>query len=471
MGETIYEERMGDSDALTWTIERDPSLRSTIVSAWILDRMPDLDRLRAKIERTARVVPRLRQRVAEDPLGVAPPRWEEDPYFDLAYHVRRVGAPGKGTLRDLLDVAQPIAMQDFDRHRPLWEFTLVEGLEGGRAGAILKIHHAMSDGVGLVRMTESLIERSRDPEPGDDDVEALAAGPRAEPWSPIDETLDALRYQASRRLEQGRTAASAVVQGLSKLVRSPVASLQSAAELAGSAGRLLAPASEPLSPIMAGRGLTRRLHTFTRPLDGLKRAGKLVGGTVNDAFVAGIAGGLRRYHELHGRTVPELRMSMPINLRHGEKARRAGNQFAPVRFPVPVGIPDPIERMREIHRRVGAERAEPSLPALEVIAGALNRLPDAAATSAFGGMLKAVDFVTSNVPGPRFAVYVSGAKILAMIPFGPASGAAANVVLFSYDGNVHVGITTDADAVPDADAFADCLAAGVDEVLAAAGAA
>ncbi|HKJ24017.1 MAG TPA: wax ester/triacylglycerol synthase family O-acyltransferase [Myxococcota bacterium] len=468
MGATIYEERMGDSDALTWTIERDPLLRSTILSVWRLDRMPDLDRLRAKIVTTARVVPRLRQRVAEDPLRMAPPRWEDDPWFDLAYHVRRAGAPGKGTLRDLLDFAEPIAMQGFDRDRPLWEFTLVEGLGGGQAAAILKIHHAMSDGVGLVRMTEGLIERSREAEPGEAELEELAAGPKAEPWSPIDETLDALRYQASRRLEQGRSAASAVVQGLSKLVRSPVSSLQNAAELAGSAGRLLAPASEPMSPIMTGRGMTRRLHTFSRPVEALKRAGKLVGGTVNDAFVAGVAGGLGRYHELHGRAVPELRMSMPINLRHGEKARKAGNQFAPVRFPIPVGIADPVERMREIRRRVASERAEPSLPALDVIAGALNRLPAGAATSAFGGMLKTVDFVTSNVPGPRFPVYVSGAKILAMIPFGPASGAATNVTLFSYDGEAHVGITSDAAAAPDADRLAECLAAGMDEVLAAA---
>jgi len=464
MGETVYEERMGDSDALTWTIERDPLLRSTIVSVWLLDRMPDLDRARAKVERTALAVPRLRQRVAEDPFGVAPPRWEDDPHFDLAYHVRRAGAPGKGTLRDLLDLAEPVAMQAFDRDRPLWEMTLVEGLEGGQAGVILKIHHAMSDGVGLVRMTAGLIERSRDAEP--DDEPPPAPGPLAEPWSPMDETLDALRYQAARRLEQGQAAASAVVQGLSSLVRRPFSSIQGAAELAASARRLLAPASEPLSPLMTGRGLTRRLHAFSRPLDALKRAGHCVNGTVNDAFVAGVAGGLRRYHETHGSRAVELRLSMPINLRHGENARKAGNQFAPVRFPVPVAIADPYERMREIRRRVARERAEPSLPALDVIAGALNRLPDGAATAAFGGMLKSVDFVTSNVPGPRFTVYVAGAKILAMIPFGPASGAAMNVTLFSYDGMAHVGITSDTAAAPDAERLLECLEAGMDEVLA-----
>jgi WS/DGAT/MGAT family acyltransferase len=466
MAETVYDERMGDSDALTWTIERDPLLRSTIVSVWLLDRMPDLDRAMAKLEHTVRAIPRLRQRVVEDPLGVAPPRWAPDPYFDLAYHVRRAGAPGKGGLRDLLALAEPIAMQAFDRDRPLWELTLVEGLEGGQAGVILKIHHAMSDGVGLVRMTASLIERSREPEAAPE--REPSPDPVAEPWSPIDETLDALRYQATRRMEQGRSAASAVLHGLSSLVRSPRSSLQTAADLAASAGRLLAPATEPLSPLMTGRGLARRLHAFSRPLEDLKRAGRLVGGTVNDAFVTGVAGGLRRYHEALGRSVTELRMSMPISLRHGEKARRAGNQFAPVRFAIPVGLIDPVERMAEIRRRIAAERAEPSLPALDVIAGALNRLPAPVATSAFGAMLKTVDFITSNVPGPRFPVYVSGARILAMIPLSPTAGAAVNVTLFSYDGTAHVGVTSDTAAVADPERLAQCLEAGIDDVIGAA---
>jgi len=97
----------------------------------------------------------------EDPLGVAPPRRERDPHFDLAYHVRRLRVPAAGTLRDLLDLAAPIAKQAFDKDRPLWELHAVEGLEHGRFGVILKIHHAMTDGVGMVRMTE-LIDVDRD---------------------------------------------------------------------------------------------------------------------------------------------------------------------------------------------------------------------------------------------------------------------------------------------------------------------
>jgi len=468
MGETRYEDRMSDSDALTWSIERDPQLRSTILAVWVLDGLPDLDRLRSKFTQAASQIPRLHQRVVEDPVGIAPPRWE-NAALELDYHMQHVRVPGRGTRRDLLELAEPIAMAAFDRDRPLWQTTLVEGLEDGGAAVILKIHHAISDGVGLVRMTERLIERSPDGhEPSS--RPAIVPPPDPEPWSSFDETLDALRFQASRRIEQGKGAASAVLSGLNQLAKGPRTAIHDARELAASAGRLLAPIREPMSPIMTGRSTSLRLACLSRPLDDLRRAGKNSGGTVNDVFVAGMAGGLRRYHEHHGAPVDELRMSMPINMRHGENARQAGNQFAPVRFPVPVSLADPLERIREIGQRVLKERAEPSLPALDAIASALGRLPAAAVTVAFGGMMKAVDFLTSNVPGPPFPVYACGSLLREMIPFGPLTGAAANLTLFSYDGQVAIGVTTDRAAVPDPEVFVRCLEEGLDEVLHAAGA-
>ena len=100
-----------------------------------------------------------------------------------------------------------------------------------------------------------------------------------------------------------------------------------------------------------------------------------------------------------------LRMTMPVNIREGDDAAKAGNQFAPARFAVPIAIPDPVERMRTIAALVKRERAEPALGFLEGVAGVLNRLPTSLSVSLFGGMLKGIDFVTSNVPGPPFTVY------------------------------------------------------------------
>ena len=131
--ELHYDERMSASDALMWNIERDPMLRSTILSAIVLDGLPDEARFRQALERALGKVPRLRQHVVLDPLGAAPPRWELDPHFDLGYHERRLRAPGAGSLRDLLDLAAPIAMQAFDKDRPLWELYRWRGSRAGRA--------------------------------------------------------------------------------------------------------------------------------------------------------------------------------------------------------------------------------------------------------------------------------------------------------------------------------------------------
>src|SRR5262245_35214798 len=153
-----FEPRMSDADALMWSIEKDPMLRSTIVTIFVLDQPPDRDRFTATMERVSRVVPRLRQRVLGHPLSIAPPRWEVDPNFDLHYHLRGMKAIGDGTLREVFDIAEPIAMQGFDRARPLWEFNIIEGLADGKAALVGKVHHAITDGVGGVKLQMEMLD-------------------------------------------------------------------------------------------------------------------------------------------------------------------------------------------------------------------------------------------------------------------------------------------------------------------------
>jgi hypothetical protein len=123
-----FEHTLGDADTLMWNIDRDPALRSTIVTALVLDRAPAWNAVLARLERGTRLIPRLRQRVVEPPLRIGPPAWSADPDFDLSYHARRIRAPKPKSFDAVLDVAATAAMGDFDRARPLWELTLVEGL-------------------------------------------------------------------------------------------------------------------------------------------------------------------------------------------------------------------------------------------------------------------------------------------------------------------------------------------------------
>lgn len=464
-----FDDWMSEYDTGLWEGERDPRLRSTVLSVWVLDRMPDQVDFESMMADAVEAIPRLRQRVVRDPFQIAPPRWEIDPNFDPSFHLRRLTLGGNGSLRDLLDMAEPIAMTAFDKDRPLWEFYLVDGLEGGRAGAIMKLHHAVSDGVGLVRMTENMVERDR---------EASAAGRAVngksledlvvpEPMGKVDLVREAIGHRVESILERGQDVARGVVGILGDLVTRPRETVAKGRDMVGSIGRLLNPTDEPMSPVMRDRGMALALDGFTVPLADLKAAGKSAGRTLNDAFVAAVAGGFRKYHEQHGASVDQLQMMMPINMRGaGDTADRAGNQFAPARFLVPVGIVDPAERMKAIHEVVRVQRDEPALPYMDDIVMVMNQMPRVAVDQLMDAMVTSIDFVTSNVPGPRRPVFTSGAKIEHMFPFGPPAGAAVNITLFSYCGECHIGVNADRKAVKDPARLVGCLKRGFAEVLA-----
>ncbi|HVM07430.1 MAG TPA: wax ester/triacylglycerol synthase family O-acyltransferase [Acidimicrobiales bacterium] len=458
MSDIRFERRMSDMDALMWSIEKDPLLRSTITSIALLDGPIDRDRLLDKVERGTRQIPRLRQRPISAPLALAPPKWVVDPNFDIRYHVRFVSTPGTGSLRDLLDFAAPIAMQGFDRARPLWEFVVVENLDGGRSALIQKIHHAITDGVGAIQLALMLLDMERHPtaDPG-----PLPPEPEPESVATIALMRENLEHETRRQLGIAQRSLRALVSAR----RDPWGAVKNTADTLGSAVRLLAPATTPLSPIMTGRSLSVRFDTLVAPMGDLKSAAKKADGRLNDAFVAAIVGGLDRYHRVHGAATNALRMSMPINIRDDSTQGLAGNQFVPARFPVPLGIADPVERMRAIRGNVSTARAEPALALTEPIAGVLNRLPTTVTTQAFGSMLKGIDFVTSNVPGVPFQVYLAGARVEANYAFGPLAGAAINTTLLSYLDEVHIGVNVDPAAVPDHDVLLECLREGLDEIV------
>ena len=229
------------------------------------------------------------------------------------------------------------------------------------------------------------------------------------------------------------------------------------------------PVSEPMSPIMGGRSMSVRFDALQIEIEALKNAGARGGGTLNDAYVAAVLGGLGRYHRHHGVELEELRMTMPINVRAADdRGKTAGNLFAPARFAVPLAIDDPIERMAKVHALVQEQRAEPAYARMGGISTVLYGLGPAIFTRLSGSMLKAIDFVTSNVPGPKFPVYSSGSLVERNIPFGPLGGAGLNVTLYSYNGIAEIGINADRAAVPDGDVLTGYLRESLDEFAALA---
>jgi diacylglycerol O-acyltransferase / wax synthase len=459
--EMQYESRMSDSDALMWTIEKDPLLRSTITAVGLLDQAPDHGRLMDTMERATRLIPRLRQRVIGNPFSLAPPRWELDASFDLDYHVRWVRAAGDGGFRSLLDLAEWVAMQGFDRARPLWEFYVVEGLEDDRAALIQKIHHSVTDGVGSIKMALTIFDLEADPgDPG-----PMPEVPVGDGLGPMERFVDGLTHIQRRQLGIAKRTPATVLEGLRGFVQDPAAAARDAAHAAVSVGKLVAPATHPMSPLMTGRSMRIHFDAVTRPLDDLRRAAKAADCRINDAFLAAIGGGFRRYHRQLGSDITGLRVTMPINVRDTATEALAGNRFVPARFPIPVDVDDPGERMRAVRDLVQAQRAEPSLRFVDPLAGVLNRLPATLTTTLFGAALKGVDLVASNVPGAPIPLYLAGAQVLEQFAFGPPSGAAANITLLSWGPEACVGVNVDLAAVSEPDLLIDSIAAAIDEIL------
>lgn len=460
-----FTRHMSDEDALMWLVEKDPILRSTIVAVALFDRPPDFDRLRARINRATCLIPRFRQHVQSPPFRLGPPRWSVESTFDLDFHLRRMRLPAPGSERTLLDAIQPMASTGFDRARPLWEFTLIEGLydpDGTeRAAFAMKVHHAVTDGVGGMALLALLV-----------DLTADAADPEDTPAVPAPESMgsrslvrDSLVHSSRRLLGVARRVPATALNATRATLHDPLGAGADFLRTAASIGRTIAPATEPMSHVMRDRGLGRRLDVFDLSLDDLRRAAKATDGSVNDVFVAAVVGGLHRYHQRHGDCPESLRMTLPINLRHkGDDS--GGNHFAPARFGVPATITDPRERVQAIRALVHQWRAEPALQLTSQLAGVLNRLPTSTTTALFGGMLKCCDFVATNVPGAPVPVFAAGARVERLYAFAPPAGAAVNVSLISHCDTCCIGVVADTTAVPDASVMLACLREGFDELLA-----
>jgi WS/DGAT/MGAT family acyltransferase len=443
---------MSQTDAFTWAMESDPRLRSTVVTVIMLDRAPDWDVVQSRFEVLSRTLPMWRQRVVQSP-PPTPPRWEDAPDFDISFHLRRVSAPEPGDLDAVLEMARVAAMSDFDRARPLWTATLIEGLADGGAAVLCKFHHGLTDGVGGVQIAMTLFDLTAKPR-SRKSVETGAAEPQVHERGILSDYIDIARYDIGLVSKGVTGVLGAAPRLLFSAVRRPLQTASSAGELAASVYRTMRPVGETGSPLMTQRTLVRQLAVHEVPLTKLKKAAHRGGGALNDAFVAGIAGGLRRYHEKHGVIVGDLHLTMPISIRK-DGDDMGGNHITLARFDVPVGLADPAERIHETRERTRKVRNEKSTPYIQIIAGAMNLMP----RWYIGSVLRKVDFLASDVPGIPVPVYLAGAKVKVQYAFGPTIGSAVNVTLLTY---------VDTGAIPDFDEFYKCLVAGFDEVLALA---
>lgn len=475
--ELRFSERMSDHEALMWNIEKDPWLNPNGAALVILDGTIDDEHLRRTMRRAVARLPRLYERVVPGLGRLAPPAWVPDPEFDFDYHVRRLRLPEPGTERQLFDLAAALYLEPLDRTRPLWRFVVVDGLSGGRSAIWSVIHHAVSDGIGQLRMAEMYQQFERDaPLPDDIDLESIVADAAA------------AHHAKQRGADMSDGVPTALAQSLSHLVRRQ---LGVARRIAGevviwpadpkrakdavdgvvgivtsTTGALTGSGNEVAggSPLWKTRSRHRHLEHVGVELDRLKAASKRLDVTINDLFLAGLTDGAVRYHADRGVEVDAFNSSFVLSTRHD--AAIGGNSFTPIPVQLP-GAPMPLrDRIADVHARLAATRASmPTGGGMGALSGVANLLPTSVVTAAARAAAGKIDFATSNLRGAPMPLYVSGARVLRIVTQGPVAGTACNATALSYENSFDVGLFVDPVAIDAPGDFRDAAAAAFDEIL------
>lgn len=462
-------EPLSGSEVLMWRMDRDPVLRSSFANISILRGGMDAARLRARVAATVAALPRLHQRVDDGHWPLGAPEWVDDPAFDLDHHLRHIALPAPRTLAHLTELASQWLEDAFDSARPLWQMTVVDGLSGGRSALVTKLHHAVTDGTGGMRLSAHLVDFD-----AAGTSQAVGRDPGADRGPPADGSSSSSSAKRGPD-EPSRRPAARAVGALADLAGTAAGAVTDpwalgrgalhAASLARSIARQTVVTGGARSPLWAHHHSSRRhLEVLSVDLERVRRAARALGGTVNDLYVSAVAGGAAAYHRALGAEVDELRVSVPVSIRSGRGG--GGNQFAPARVLLPAGMEDPRARFAAVHERLAEVKSERALGLADAVAGAVSGLPDPVLSRLVRQQVGTVDFAASNVRGSPVELFIAGARLLANHPMGPTVGTAFNATVLSYRSRLDLGINVDAAAVVDPVLLRDCIEASLAELTA-----
>ena len=424
--------------------------------------------LRDALAARVAAIPAFREKLANSMLNLDHPVWVEDPEFDVDRHLHRVGLPAPGGRVELAEICGHLASLPLDRRRPLWEMWVIEGLggtdarKGGRLAVLTKVHHAAVDGVTGANLLSQLCTVEPDAPPPDP-VEASAGA------DPLRIALGGLVRFAARPVDLATSVLPATVSTVVETVR----------RAAG--GRAMAnPFTAPQTPFNARITAHRNVAFAQLDLDAVKRVKDHFAVKVNDVVMTLVSGVLRRFLLDRGELPASSLVAMvPVSV-HDRSQRPGRNQVSGMFATLQTRIDDPVERLAAIAAANDIAKEHSSA----IGATLLQDWSQFAGPAVFGVAMRVYarsnltesrpvhNLVVSNVPGPQIPLYFLGAEVGAMYPLGPIfHGAGLNITVMSLNGSLNVGLISCPELVPDLWDMADGFPAGLDELLAATGAA
>jgi WS/DGAT/MGAT family acyltransferase len=431
-----------------WLRMEDPTNLMMITGILTFGAPVDFERLRFTLQAGLDRIRRLRQRVVRPGVPRAAFYWEDDPTFDLNYHLQRASLPahpGAGDQVVLRELASLLASTPLDLSRPLWQFHLVAGYRGG-AALICRLHHAIGDGLALVHVLLSMT-----------DAEPSAPWPLVRPRQPkqpppfYDAFLEGARQTAGTAATQVR----ALQADPSRLVDG----VRLGGQATETVARLLLMSPDPPTPLKGPLGVAKRVAwSEAIELDRIKTIGRAVGATVNDVLLAALSGALHDYLAARCYVEPglDLRAVVPVNLRRPGTEAELGNKFGLVFLSLPVGLADPDSRLKEVKKGMDALKSSIQAPVTFGILGLLGIVPAEVEDWAVNFFGARATLVATNVVGPKEKLYLAGAPIESLMFWVPQSGRLGlGASIQSYAGRVWVGFIADEGLVPDPEAIVD----------------
>lgn len=456
-------ERLTAADSWFLYLET-PAMHLHVVGLMMLDpgtaeEGHDFAALRAHLEERLHLLDMFRRRLVEVPLGVDHPVWTDDPEFDLDRHLRHV-VLDEGTYAELRDLIDETCSEPLPRDAPLWEMTYAEGLEDGLVGLVVKIHHSLIDGESGMDFMAELLDLEPEGEPPE---------PPAGPWepAPLPTAFESVRDAVVDRLRAPMRPWRAAV----RTGRSTLAMALAAGEARRSGHSAAGPFDAPRAPFNAALSSRRSVSFGTTSLQTVKQIRKAFDATVNDVVLAACCGGLRTFLRRTG-DLPDrpLTCAVPVSLRgRGGTEDDAGpepiNQVSNMFVHLPVQLEDPVEQLRAIRRSAGSAKVVQAASGPEMIGDAVDLMPPPlfrlgarlmSATRLADLVPPTHNLIISNVKGSPVPLYIAGARLVGLYPFGPIlEGTALNISVISNLDELDFGLITCPDLVSDPDALRD----------------
>jgi WS/DGAT/MGAT family acyltransferase len=429
-----------------WLRMESPSNLMMITGLMFLDKQPDYDDFIAMVESNFLSFRRFRQKAVVNSTGTY---WQDDEFFDIKGHIRRVALPGNADYAELQDFVSDLASTPLDKSKPLWQFHIVENYEKGPV-LVSRIHHCYADGIALIQVILSMTSSDRE--------KSLKLSPESNnkeyhrKLGMLKKVINPAKKQFNKSLQLANQLKDVGLEALMNpsLIEKGVSEVS---DIAAELFHALTLSDDP-ETIFKSKLSVRKNAAWAPSLDleSVKAIAYATGTTVNDVLISNLAGALREYMIAVGEN-PDgitIRATVPVNLRPLEHAKNLGNHFGLVFLKLPIFEENPLKRLKYVHNEMNelkkSKQAIVSFGLLSVIGMA----PELAQNALLHQFSKKASTVLTNVPGPQIPLYIAGTKVNKMMFWVPQNGTIGmGISILSYNGKVEFGLIVDKNLISD----------------------